>query len=356
MKKYILVLLLGLVTMVGGCVPFGMAILNATNANQVLHEAIPINKNYQSSVIHVDTNNFVMPALKIHLTSNEISKNTTSQNNEYDAKYRFPINLIISDKLNTKIHEYNGKLDWSQGTKTYELNAVNARQGEVIVEIDLDKILIPEPGDIKISVFVGDDTFYYAKLQTVDLLIYDNIHKHTSNILTGIAIIIGGIIIFIFGLVMVILKQSTTPKTTVPDTMNKNNDLSQDDNENQNTVVNTTANRSSINTSAMLCHLATFAGLIIPFGGILGPLIMWQIKKDDAAFINRHGIAAVNFHLSMAIYYFVSFLLAFIIIGFFFLIILAITDLILTIIASIKASNGEEYKYPLTIQFIKIPN
>ncbi|MFV2060806.1 MAG: DUF4870 domain-containing protein [Gammaproteobacteria bacterium] len=105
----------------------------------------------------------------------------------------------------------------------------------------------------------------------------------------------------------------------------------------------------------MLCHLSTFAGFIIPFGGILGPLIMWQIKKDEDPFINRHGIAALNFHLSMAIYYFVSFLLAFIVIGFFLLGILAITELILVIIASIKASNGEEYKYPLTISFIKSP-
>ncbi len=349
MKKYIALLLFGLATMVGGCVPFGMVFINATNSNQILHETITINKNHISSVINVDTDNYVMPTIKIHLTSTEISKDTTSQNNEYDAKYQFPINLVILDKSNTKIHEYNGKLEWNQGTKSYDLNDVNARQGEVIVEIDLDKIIIPAPGDIKISVFIGDDTFYYATLQSADLLIYDNIHKHTSNILTGVAIVITGIIIFIFGLVMIILKQSNAPikLTTTENTMN------QDSNDNDNNKLNTTVDRSSINTSAMLCHLCTFAGLIIPFGGILGPLIMWQIKKDVDPFINRHGIAAVNFHLSMAIYYFVSFLLAFIFIGFFFLIILAITDLILTIIASIKASNGEEYKYPLAIPFIK---
>ncbi|MFV1982858.1 MAG: DUF4870 domain-containing protein [Thiohalomonadales bacterium] len=105
----------------------------------------------------------------------------------------------------------------------------------------------------------------------------------------------------------------------------------------------------------MLCHLSAFAGFIFPFGGILGPLIMWQIKKDEHPFINRHGIAALNFHLSMFIYYFVGFLLVFIVIGFFVLMVLAVMDLVLTIVASIKASNGEEYRYPLAIPFIKIP-
>lgn len=344
-------MLLGLALMVGGCVPFGIAINNAFSTNEVLNDTITVNTNYQTSIIKVDPQHYIMATLKIHLTTNEIIRNSDSQSNEYSAKYRFPIKLVISNSNGKKLYQYNDNIEWNKGTKSYDLNNVNSRQAEVIVEIDLDKVNVDPPGDIKVSVLLSEDSYYYAKILSAKLLVYDNVHKHTSTILTGVSIIVFGVIVFIIGLVMLILKQteqSSNPSNAVTKTMN------QDNNENQNKNLNTISNRSSINTAAMLCHLSTFAGLIVPFGGILGPLITWQIKKDEDPFINRHGIAALNFHLSMAIYYFVSFLLAFVVIGFFFLMILAVADLILTILASIKASNGEEYSYPLTINFIKV--
>ena len=107
-------------------------------------------------------------------------------------------------------------------------------------------------------------------------------------------------------------------------------------------------------TWGMGCHLAALAGFIgIPFGHILGPLAVWMIKKNDYPFVDEQGKEALNFQLSMTIYAFIAVILIFVIIGFMTLIALAVADLILVIIAAMKASNGESFRYPATIRFIK---
>ena len=86
--------------------------------------------------------------------------------------------------------------------------------------------------------------------------------------------------------------------------------------------------------------------------GFIGPLIVWLITREKHKFIDDHGKAAMNYQISLFIYYIVSWVLCFIIIGFFLIIALAITHLVLVIMASLKASNGESYRYPIAIKFI----
>ena len=104
---------------------------------------------------------------------------------------------------------------------------------------------------------------------------------------------------------------------------------------------------------AMFCHLSAFAGYIVPFGSILGPLVIWSIKKEQFPAIDEHGKEALNFQISIAIYMIISAILIVIVVGIFLLISLVVFRLILIIMASIKANNGEYFKYPLSIQFIK---
>jgi hypothetical protein len=106
----------------------------------------------------------------------------------------------------------------------------------------------------------------------------------------------------------------------------------------------------------MICHLAGLGGLIpiVPvIGSIIGPLIVWQIKKDEFGFVNDQGKEAVNFQISILIYAIVSALLCFACVGFVLLPAVYIFDLIFLLIAAVKANDGEHYRYPLTIRFIK---
>ena len=104
---------------------------------------------------------------------------------------------------------------------------------------------------------------------------------------------------------------------------------------------------------AMICHLSALSGYFIPLGNLLGPLIIWAIKKDEFTFVDQQGKEAINFQLSMTIAYLVSCVLIFLVIGIFLLGILAVYALVMIIIASIKTNDGVDFRYPHVIRFIK---
>jgi uncharacterized Tic20 family protein len=107
-------------------------------------------------------------------------------------------------------------------------------------------------------------------------------------------------------------------------------------------------------TWAAMCHLAALAGFFLPIvGNIVGPLVVWLIKKNEMPFVDRQGKEALNFQISVTIYLIASFILWLVIIGMLLTIGIAIAALVFTIIAAVKSSNGEDYRYPLTIRLIK---
>jgi uncharacterized Tic20 family protein len=104
---------------------------------------------------------------------------------------------------------------------------------------------------------------------------------------------------------------------------------------------------------AMFCHLSAFAGFFFPFGGIIGPLICWLSRRSESTWINENGKASLNFQLSILLYAVLAFPLCFIIIGIPIVILLVTLKIVCIIIASVRASKGEEFKYPLAIPFIQ---
>jgi len=103
---------------------------------------------------------------------------------------------------------------------------------------------------------------------------------------------------------------------------------------------------------AMFAHLSTFAGYVIPFGNIIGPLVVWLMKKDELPFVDEHGKEALNFQISMSIWIIIAIVSIFCFVGIVALPVLGILDVIFTIIAAVKANSGEPYRYPMTIRFV----
>ncbi|MFC2949796.1 DUF4870 domain-containing protein [Virgibacillus sediminis] len=98
---------------------------------------------------------------------------------------------------------------------------------------------------------------------------------------------------------------------------------------------------------AMLIYLVSF------FFPVLGPLIIWLVKRDQSEFVDYHGKEYFNFLISYTIYSVVAGILVLVLVGIVFLIILGILALIFTIIAAVKSYQGEHYRIPLTIHMIK---
>jgi len=140
-------------------------------------------------------------------------------------------------------------------------------------------------------------------------------------------------------------------------------------------------NKNNENTNAFLIHISAFSGFIIPFGSIIVPLVLWQTMKDRSNFLDEQGKEAVNFNISYALYIFI---LGLSIIPFAFgsfirnfddmnnfhwdfgngglfgifgmasiITLLGLVKIALVIIAALKSKEGESYKYPFTIKFIK---
>ena len=116
----------------------------------------------------------------------------------------------------------------------------------------------------------------------------------------------------------------------------------------------TSVTTSSARTWCILCHASALLGLFFHFlGHIFGPLIVWILKRADSPEIDAHGKESLNFQLSMLIYDAVALILCFVLIGIPILVLLWVLNTVLVIVASIKASEGQLYRYPLTIRFIK---
>lgn len=86
--------------------------------------------------------------------------------------------------------------------------------------------------------------------------------------------------------------------------------------------------------------------------GFLAPLIIMLVKGNESAFVRRHAVESLNFQISLLIYLVISIILAFVLIGFFLLAAVGIFALVVIILATIKAANGEEYRYPLCIRLV----
>ena len=106
-------------------------------------------------------------------------------------------------------------------------------------------------------------------------------------------------------------------------------------------------------TWAMLSHFSALCMFIFPFGNILAPLIIWLIKKEEMSFVEDQAKEVLNFQISMTIYLLISGILCFILIGIPFVIGLGIFNVIITIIAGIKANDGKSYRYPINLRLIK---
>lgn len=108
---------------------------------------------------------------------------------------------------------------------------------------------------------------------------------------------------------------------------------------------------------ATVMHLSSLIGFLAgavvvaaPVGSILGPLIIWLVKRNESPFLDDHGREAVNFQISIAIYYA---LLAISCVGIPLIIVLPFVQIIMPIIMAVRASSGEYVRYPITIRFLK---
>lgn len=105
-------------------------------------------------------------------------------------------------------------------------------------------------------------------------------------------------------------------------------------------------------TWALVAHLSAFSGHFIPFGHVVGPLIVWVAKRDSSAFVAHHAKESLNAQLTATLYFAITGVLCLLLIGIPMLIGVWIADVLFVIIAAITAYDGKSYRYPLILRLI----
>src|SRR4249919_175848 len=103
---------------------------------------------------------------------------------------------------------------------------------------------------------------------------------------------------------------------------------------------------------AMFAHLSALLGLVIPFGNLLGPLVIWLKKKETMPFVDQQGKEALNFQITVSIAMLVAAILIIVVIGFVLMLLIGVAAIVLTIMAAIKANEGVSYGYPFTLRLV----
>jgi uncharacterized protein len=109
----------------------------------------------------------------------------------------------------------------------------------------------------------------------------------------------------------------------------------------------------AVRNTAVAAHLSTFAGLVVPFGSVIGPLAVWLTRRDRDPFIDQASREALNFGISITVYGAVVLIAALMLVGIPLLIAGVIAWVVLASLAAIKASQGQTYRYPLTMRFVR---
>jgi uncharacterized Tic20 family protein len=119
------------------------------------------------------------------------------------------------------------------------------------------------------------------------------------------------------------------------------------------TSASSTSTSSNVRTWCVLAHATALVGFFVPVAGhIVGPLIIWLAKRQDSPEIDAHGKESMNFQISMLIWNAIAAILIIVLIGIPILILLHILNIIFVIVASIQASEGKLYRYPLALRLI----
>ena len=109
----------------------------------------------------------------------------------------------------------------------------------------------------------------------------------------------------------------------------------------------------AVRSTAVAAHLSTFAGLVVPFGSVIGPLAVWLTRRHRDPFIDQAGREALNFGISIAVYGSALLVAALMLVGIPLLVVGVVAWVVLASLAAARASQGQVYRYPLTLRLVR---
>ena len=340
----IALLLIGVLLFLGSCAPIGY----------VIYHEVVIEPSERVSLSEPDTSDeFTFQAspgtlarftIKVDVTTSSVQEDPDSFSDEYIARFKFPISYTIMDASgNTLIYE-DITLAWKDGGSVSKSNEeTTSTGGTLTASTSLKKFTVPVDGSFKLSIMISPDTTYEASYASPQLNLYEGMIDNTWYIVSGVFMFFVGFIMAMVGFIFAI---TNATQVSLEQQVHESSAST-------GTSSNVGQRDKDINQQAMFIQLSAFAGYIIPLGSLIVPLILWQVWKQKDPYIDEMGREAVNFQLSMLLYYIICFVLFFVLIGMLLIFAAVIFHITFIIIGAVQTSRGANYRYPMIIRFIK---
>ena len=332
----------GLLMLAASVALFVIGIL-AMDGGELLSEFEPVaDQTFVSSDVQVPHEGWARLTLSGYISSESVQEETDG-GGAYRTRYHFPFALEINDVSGARVVKRSGTLAWNSPRITRIVSHhADSRGGELELHQTLETFAAPPSGIVRIRLNLDGDQRYGARIRDLKLRLYK-----TATPLPGIFWAGAGLMLLlgpgllILGIVLYGMSRARNESAAVEPVRTTTGD-------------ETGPSRDPIRSWAVMTHLsALLAYTGIPFGHVIGPLIIWMLKRDEFAELDAHGKESLNFQISISIYGIICLLLSLLLIGLLLFFILICVHIIFTIIAAIKANDGLVYRYPFCLRLIK---
>ena len=334
----IALLLIGLLLFLGSCAPIGYVIYHEAMIDP--SENVSLSGSSDDFSFQASPGTLVRFKVKAEITTSSVQEDQDSFDDEYLARFKFPISYTISDASGSVLISEDIVMAWKGGGSISKSNEnTTSTGGTLTASTSLDKFTVPADGSINIAIEISPDTTYEASMASPQLHLYEGAIDDTWYIVSGVVMFFAGFILAMVGFIFAVTNSAQASiQPQLPG---------------QEMVGDAGSRDKNINQQAMFIQLSAFAGYFIPLGSIIVPLILWQVWREKDPYLDKMGREAVNFQLSMLLYYLVSLVLCVVLIGFVLIFATMIFHLTFIVIGSVRTSRGTDYRYPMIIRFIK---
>ncbi|MFB6357339.1 MAG: DUF4870 domain-containing protein [bacterium] len=336
-------IILGILSGAGGSGWLGYLIWQVNDYRTVSTYQLPATRWTTTSPSRIRPKEKGQIGVKLRVHSKYIRTEETDNDVTYEPQYQYPFQYKVINQDGEIIHEESVKIKTESHNRNVSYRDAGPHEGTIeayhyFKTFPLNKSI----QSLRVKARLQSDKTYKSSLEDAKIVVYDSIFEAGWRWLwSGLLFAASGFLIFMGAICYLIAE---VMKEGEPYDWKK---LEEDMESGE------VPDRSEQQTWATLSHLSALSMWVgIPFGNILGPLVVWVIMKNKMPFVDTHGREALNFQISMAIYSILAIPLVFIFVGVPLLIMISFFSAALALAGTLKAMDGEMYRYPITIRFL----
>ncbi|MEX2479735.1 MAG: DUF4870 domain-containing protein [Gammaproteobacteria bacterium] len=342
-SRALVVLLCGVVMLIGSCVPLGSALYQAVNTKPVSALSMGDDGRLQTTRLELtpDRSARIVADVEVHTTS--VQEGREGGDAGHYARYRFPLRYRVADSGGGELADVATTIDWRDKASDFSgrereasllerESRVTADGGSVRARAVFRVFDVPQDGIVNVSAEIGEDSTYGAEARAVEIEVEHAIDNPTTRIVLGVFLLMAGFIVTVVGFVLVVAR----PIAHAPIDENVSGDRA-----------------ASIRQLAMFGHLAGLLGFVIPFASVLAPLVLWLLNRSRHPYIDEQGREAINFQLTILVYLLLAFALVLALVGLVLIPLIVLFQLIMVLVAAVRVNDGEAWRYPVTLRFLR---